>query len=191
MTNTQALGGLCRILLEKELKGFANRLPTVADRPSLLPITATMFSRFLSSPSNAQAGRPQQSSLVLSAAVMMALAFGPLATKAQAQDDKVYTMAELTNPPKLSSSTNAAKLIQDSYPEDLKRKKVGGLVELQFVVDAQGNVIASSVEVVDATQTALGEAAKKMAARLMFEPGKLNGTKVKAKVVLPVVYKTM
>lgn len=150
-----------------------------------------MFSRFLSSPSNAQAGRPQQSSLVLSAAVMMALAFGPLATKAQAQDDKVYTMAELTNPPKLSSSTNAAKLIQDSYPEDLKRKKVGGLVELQFVVDAQGNVIASSVEVVDATQTALGEAAKKMAARLMFEPGKLNGTKVKAKVVLPVVYKTM
>lgn len=150
-----------------------------------------MFSRFLSSPSNAPAGRPQQSSLVFSAAIMLALAFGPLASNLQAQDDKVYTMAELTNPPKLSSSTNAAKLIQDSYPEDLKRKKVGGLVELQFVVDAQGNVVASSVEIVDATQTALGEAAKKMATRLMFEPGKLNGTKVKAKVVLPVVYKTM
>ena len=82
-------------------------------------------------------------------------------------------------------------MIQDSYPEDLKRRKVGGLVELQFVVDAQGNVVPGTVEVVDATQTALGEAAKKMANRLTFEPGKLNGNKVKAKVVLPIVYKVM
>lgn len=122
---------------------------------------------------------------------MLGLATGPMASILHAQDEKVYTIAELSNPPKLTSTISAAKLIQDSYPEELKRKKVGGLVELQFVVDAQGNVVAGSVEIVDATQSELGEAAKKMASRLTFEPGKFNGAKVKSKVVLPIVYKVM
>ena len=123
--------------------------------------------------------------------VALALAVGPMSISVAAQDDKVYNIAELTNPPKLSSSVLAARLIQDSYPEELKRRKVGGLVELQFVVDAQGNVVAGTVEILEATQTALGEAAKKAITRFTFEPGKLNGNKVKSKVVLPIVYKAM
>jgi protein TonB len=141
----------------------------------------------------ASATRPHISPLslaLLTATTAFLLAAGPLATRAHAQDDKVYGISELSNPPKLSTAT-AARLIQESYPEDLKRKRVGGMVELQLVVDAQGNVVAGSVEVVDATQTALAEAAKKVAARFTFEPGKLNGTKVKTKVVLPIVYKAM
>lgn len=125
------------------------------------------------------------------AAIALAFVVGPVAGTAAAQDEKVYNIAELTNPPKISSSVAAAKLIQNSYPEELKRRKVGGLVELQFVVDAQGNVVAGTVEIVDATQTALGEAAKKAVTRFTFEPGKLNGNKVKTKVVLPIVYKAM
>lgn len=114
---------------------------------------------------------------------------GPLASSAAAQDDKVYPIAELTNPPKLSSSVMAARLIQESYPADLKGRGVGGMVELQFVVDSKGKVDPASVEVVDATQTALGEAAKKVAAKLDFQPGKVNGNPVKTKVVLPIIYK--
>ena len=114
---------------------------------------------------------------------------GPLARSAAAQDDKVYPISEVTNPPKLSSSIQAARLISESYPADLKSRCVGGMVELQFVVDSKGKVEAGSVEVVDATQTALGEAAKKVVARLDFQPGKLNGTAVKTKVVLPIIYK--
>lgn len=150
-----------------------------------------MLSRFSKNSANGQAERPRHVSMMAATVLMLGLATGPLAGNLHAQEDKVYTIQELSNPPKLASQTNAAKLIQDSYPEDLKRRKVGGLVELQFVVDAQGNVVAGSVEVVDATQTALGEAAKKMASRLTFEPGKVNGNKVKAKVVLPIVYKVM
>ena len=78
----------------------------------------------------------------------------------------------MTNPPKLASSVNAARLIQESYPADLKSRGVGGMVELQFVVDAKGKVDPSTVEVVDATQTALGEAAKKVAAKLDFNPAR-------------------
>lgn len=121
--------------------------------------------------------------------VLLLLGLGPMASTARAQDAKVYSFAELSNPPKLTSSADAARIIQESYPEDLKRRKVGGLVEVQFVVDVEGNVIAGSVEVIDATQTALGEAARKAVTKLTFEPAKLNGSKVKSKVVLPIVYK--
>ena len=126
---------------------------------------------------------------VLVPAALALLFAGPLARTAAAQDDKVYQIAEVSNPPKLSSSALAARLIQESYPEDLKRRGVGGMVELQFVVDSKGKVDPASVEVVDATQTALGEAAKKVVARLDFSPGKLNGANVKTKVVLPIIYK--
>jgi TonB family protein len=117
------------------------------------------------------------------------LCAGPFARPAAAQDDKVYPIAELTNPPKLASAVQAARLISESYPADLKSRGVGGMVELQFVVDSKGKVEAGSVEVVDATQTALGEAAKKVVAKLDFQPGKLNGAAVKTKVVLPIIYK--
>ena len=126
--------------------------------------------------------------LALFPAVAALLLAGPLAGTAAAQDDKVYPISEVTNPPKLASSTNAARLIQESYPADLKSRGVGGMVELQFVVDAKGKVDPSTVEVVDATQTALGEAAKKVAAKLDFNPGKVNGSAVKTKVVLPIIY---
>lgn len=150
-----------------------------------------MLSRIFKNSANVQAENSRLTLPALAAILMLGLATGPMASALHAQDEKVYTIAELSNPPKLTSTTTAARLIQDSYPEELKRKKVGGLVELQFVVDAQGNVVAGSVEIVDATQSELGEAAKKMASRLTFEPGKFNGAKVKSKVVLPIVYKVM
>ena len=71
-------------------------------------------------------------------AIVAALMAGPLAGTAAAQDDKVYPLNELTNPPKLTSSALAARLIAESYPADLKNRGVGGMVELQFVVDSKG-----------------------------------------------------
>lgn len=70
-------------------------------------------------------------------AVLTLMALGATSTTAQAQDDKIYAIADVQNPPKLSSSALAAKLIQESYPADLKSRGVGGMVELQFVVDAK------------------------------------------------------
>lgn len=131
-------------------------------------------------------------SLKLLRAGFLALAMiaGPFALTAHAQDEKIYPVNELTNPPKLASEETASRLILASYPEDLRRRHIGGVVELQFVVDSKGNVDASSVEIVDATHTALGEAAKRVVTRLTFAPGKVNGTSVKTRVILPIVYKT-
>lgn len=121
--------------------------------------------------------------------VAAALFVGPMAVTAQAQSDKVYAISDVQAPPKLSSSVTAARIIQDSYPADLKSRGVGGMVELQFVVDDKGKVEPGSVEVVDATQTALGEAAKRVVTKLDFNPAKVNGTPVRVKVTLPIIYK--
>lgn len=127
---------------------------------------------------------------IITIALLGAAVLQPMtARRAVAQDSKIYAMSEVQSQPKLSSTIVAARLISESYPADLKSRGVGGLVELQFVVDEKGKVEAGSVEVVESTQTALGEAAKKVVARLDFSPGKLNGTGVRTKVVLPIVYK--
>jgi protein TonB len=122
-------------------------------------------------------------------AIAAALLIGSMSATAQAQSDKVYAISDVQAPPKLSSTATAARLIQDSYPADLKSRGVGGMVELQFVVDDKGKVDPGSVEVVDATQTALGEAAKKVVTKLDFNPAKVNGTPVRVKVTLPIIYK--
>ncbi len=124
--------------------------------------------------------------VALAAAV---LAIGPFATTAHAQDDRVYALADLQSPPKLRSTADAGRTIQESYPADLKRRGVGGMVEVQFVVDEKGDVVTGSIEILDATQTQLGEAAKVAAAKLKFNPGKAGGAAVKSKVVLPIIYK--
>ncbi len=130
----------------------------------------------------------RRSSFVVALAVAAA-AIGPFASTAQAQDDKVYALAELQSPPKLRSTADAGRHIQESYPDDLRRRGVGGMVEIQFVVDAKGKVVPETIEVLDATQSQLGEAAKKVAAKLEFQPGKAGGNAVKSKVVLPIIYK--
>lgn len=127
--------------------------------------------------------------LALIPAIAAVFLAGPLVSAAHAQDDKVYAISDVQAPPKLASTTVAARIIADSYPADLKSRGVGGMVELQFVVDAKGKVDPSSVEVVDATQTALGEAARKVVTKLDFNPAKVNGAPVRVKVTLPIIYK--
>jgi len=125
---------------------------------------------------------------LVAVAVATVLSVGPFASTAEAQD-KVYAIAELQSPPKLRSTADAGRFIAESYPEELKRRGQGGMVEVQFVVDEKGKVDPTSVEVLDATHSQLGEAAKKVAPRLEFQPGKAGGAAVKSKVVLPIIYK--
>ncbi len=111
-------------------------------------------------------------------------------TAVQAQDaGKTYTLAEVETKPSLASLVSFQRLVSDGYPEDLKRRRMGGIAEISFVVDASGKVEASSVEIVDATQPAFGEAAKSAILLTGFKPGKVSGSAVRTKVSLPIVYK--
>lgn len=117
------------------------------------------------------------------AAVLLAL---PSASFAQ---DKVYGVEELTTKPKVANTTRTALLVSKSYPDKLKSAGVDGTVEVQFVVGPDGKVEPGSIEVLAASVPAFGDAAREVAAKLEFQPGKVNDAPVRARVMLPIIYK--
>ncbi|MDZ7629759.1 MAG: energy transducer TonB [Gemmatimonadaceae bacterium] len=132
---------------------------------------------------------PSRIRLTLAAVAVAAVSLLAPAT-AQAQDaSRTYTLAEVETKPSLASVTSFQRIVSEGYPEDLKRRRMGGIAEIAFVVDATGKVEPSSVEVVDATQPAFGEAAKKALMMAGFKPGKVGGNPVRTKVSLPIVYR--
>lgn len=112
-------------------------------------------------------------------------------TIARAQTgEMVYASSDLETPPRVASPALASRVVQNAYPDALRRAGVGGVVQLQFVVGPSGKVEESSIEVVDAPIAALGDAAKRAVTRVEFKPGMHNGQAVRARVLLPVVFKS-
>ena len=125
---------------------------------------------------------------MLFAIAVVAAALMP--TTVHAQDvGRMYTFAEVETKPSLASIANFQRLVADGYPDELRRRRKGGIAEISFVVDATGRVEPGSVEIVDATQPAFGEAAKQALLMTGFKPGKVSGTPVRTKVSLPIVYR--
>ena len=104
-----------------------------------------------------------------------------------AQD--VFNADQISSPPKLVSPAATARLVARSFPEDLRKSNTGGTVQLQFVIAANGKVEPSSIEVVEASVPALGAAAKSVAEKMEFVPGKKDGSAVRTRVMLPITYK--
>ena len=118
------------------------------------------------------------------------IGFGALAVpgEAAAQAADVYGSEALTTPPKIMSMSKTASLMSQSYPSRLKSAGIGGTVQVQFIVGVDGKVEPGSIEVVASTVGALAEAAKQVAEKMEFSPGKVNDAPVRARVVLPLVY---
>jgi TonB family protein len=104
-----------------------------------------------------------------------------------AQDaNRVYSLGEVTSPPKVRSELNAAQVISRSYPDAMRA--VGGRVQLRFVVKADGKVDSSTIEVMAASTTQIAEAATKAVQQIEFQPAQLNGVAVNAVVIFPITY---
>lgn len=125
-------------------------------------------------------------SLPLTLATTLLCLSAPRLARAQGE---VYGGDELSAAPKLVSAATTARLVARSYPEDLRRSSTGGAVQLIFVIDKDGHVEPSSIEVVSAPVPALGSAAKSVVEKMEFVPGKKDGTAVRARVQLPILYK--
>ena len=122
-------------------------------------------------------------------AAAIALAIAALAPSAARAQADVYGSEDLTSAPKLVSAAATARLVARSYPEEMRRSGTGGTVQLQFVIGANGKVEPSSVEVVSAPAPALGAAARAVAEKMEFVPGKKDGGAVRSRVQLPITYK--
>jgi len=122
---------------------------------------------------------------------LAALAAGALLCapgRAQAQD-RVYGPGEVTSPPKPTNMARVVRLINDSYPPNMRDSGLGGSVQVQFVVDADGRVDKESVQVLAATAPALAKAGRDVAQEIDFIPAQKDGTAVRCKVVLPITYR--
>jgi protein TonB len=122
------------------------------------------------------------------ALIIAAAVAAPAVARAQSAD-AIYAGPDLDAPPKLVNGQATARMIQDAYPEQLKRAGINGTVQIQFVVGSNGRVEPGSVEVVAASVPALADAAKQVVEKIEFNPGTANGKAVRARVVLPIVFK--
>lgn len=104
-------------------------------------------------------------------------------------NDQIYAGEDVDTPPRIANPNRTARLVADSYPALLKKTGVAGQAQVQFVVDASGKVEPTSVEVVLASQPAFATAAKEIAPRIEFTPGKAKGQPVRTRVLLPIQYK--
>jgi TonB family protein len=124
----------------------------------------------------------------LFSATLLAVLLTVPAVSAEAQD-KVYSLSEVSSPPKLAAPSAALRVIQSSYPSALRARGVAGEVELQFVVLPTGKVEAGSVEVLDASVPEFADAAKGAVEKLEFVPAKVGANPVRTRVVLPIAYR--
>mgnify|MGYP003581077508 CR=1 FL=1 len=120
------------------------------------------------------------------AAALAAAAGLLLGAPGLAAQPKVYEGADLTTQPKVRSASAAAAAVEGSLPPALR--SIGGKVQLEFVVDAEGKVEPGSIQVVVSSASALGEAAKRAVQRISFTPGRVDGQPVRARVKFPIVY---
>lgn len=122
----------------------------------------------------------------IAAAVATFCTLAPAQLRAQGEP---HDMSELETMPKFSNASAAARTIANSYPSAMRSAGINGSVQLEFVVSDKGKVEPGSVQVVAASVPAFGEAAKRVAERIEFTPGMIKGAAVRARVLLPLVYK--
>lgn len=123
---------------------------------------------------------------VFAPAVLCAGLLAALPAPDAAAQDRIYTAAELSTPPKVKSPSAAQAAVEGSLPSSLA--SIGGKVQLQFVINPDGRVDPSTIEVVVASASALGDAAKKAIQKIAFTPPMVDGKAVHARVSFPIIY---
>lgn len=88
--------------------------------------------------------------------------------------------------PKLQNGDEVQRLLQRFYPPLLRDAGVTGQAVLQFVIDTDGRVESSTVEVVSATNPEFGDASIKAAERFRFRPAKIAGRNVRVSITMPI-----
>jgi periplasmic protein TonB len=125
-------------------------------------------------------------SFCVAASLAVASAFVGVGDVHAQDSNRVYTAAEVTAPARLKSTQAAAAAVDPTYTNGMR--SVGGRVQLQFVVQPNGRVDPSTIEVIVASANQLAEAAKRAIQQIEFQPGEVNGVAVRSVVQFPITY---
>jgi len=93
-------------------------------------------------------------------------------------DDAVFSIGDLDQAPRLIFQ------VAPSYPLELRRRKVEGMVQLVFVVDQQGRVVSPKVE--NSTHAEFDQPALEAIKQWKFEPGIRDQEKVVSRIRIPI-----
>lgn len=88
--------------------------------------------------------------------------------------------------PKLQNGDEMQRVLERLYPPLLRDAGVTGQTVLQFVIDTEGRVESSTVEVLSATNDGFREASIKAAEKFRFRPAKIGGRNVRVAITMPI-----
>jgi len=72
--------------------------------------------------------------------------------------------------------------VRPRYPQALKKERVEGEVQAQFVVDTLGLIDTSTVKILTASHPLFADAVRQVLPELQFVPAEIHGHKVKQRV---------
>lgn len=98
----------------------------------------------------------------------------------------VVSAAELGEIPALANTSEVQRILQRTYPPLLREAGIMGEARLQFVINTDGRVDMSTVQVVGATNEQFGDAAKRAVEHFRFKPASMNGDPVRVLTTIPI-----
>ena len=99
-----------------------------------------------------------------------------------------YELSAVDVQPEMVNREEIARLVDRSYPRELRRRHETGTVTLHFVIRDDGAVDSTHLEVENASRLGFADAAVLVVRRMRFSPAKVNGQPVPVWVTLPVTF---
>lgn len=90
--------------------------------------------------------------------------------------------------PSLRNASDVQRALERVYPEQLRDAGVTGQTVLQFVIDENGRVEPSSVEILSSSNDQFAAAARRIVSSMRFSPAKSGGRTVRVTTTLPVTW---
>ena len=116
------------------------------------------------------------------------LAAIPAAAQESAPDaDRLYELAEVESLPRPANAAELVAALQAGYPAELRAGGVEGTVQVSMIVGVDGTV--SQPSVVRSTHAGFDSATVAAVGMLRFEPARVGGRPVRARVELPVQWR--
>lgn len=97
-----------------------------------------------------------------------------------------YQVAVLDSPPALTNMTDVQRALVRNYPRLLLDAGISGAVTMRFVIEPNGTVDQSSLQVLSATNDQFRTAAGNVVEMMRFRPGRYRGEPVRVLIEMPI-----
>jgi serine/threonine-protein kinase len=103
--------------------------------------------------------------------------------------ERVYDVGSVDEPPELRNRRDVIRILERNYPPVLRDARVSGDVILSFIVDRDGRVEPGTIQAVNSADPQFVEAARRVAERMRFRPGRVRDEAVRTSVQVPVSFR--